>query len=107
MRRTRAEPIWAFLPVPRPTNRSAWADWSACHRPVWRSFHHGAAYIEMTLKESSLDKVAKSLAHATYSSGTDMGFPAGAQAYEQISVGGLVGLPQACVALISPRRGLY
>jgi hypothetical protein len=64
-----------------------------------------SAYIEMTLKESSLDKVAKSLAHATYSSGTDMGLPAGAQAYEQISVGGLVSLPQACVALISPRRG--
>jgi hypothetical protein len=64
-----------------------------------------SAYIEITLKESSLDKIAKSLAHATYSSGTDPGLPAGAQSYEQISVGGLVSLPQSCVALISPRRG--
>jgi len=64
-----------------------------------------SAYIEITLKESSLAKIAKSLAHATYSSGTDTGLPAGAQAYEQISVGGLVTLPQTPVALISPRRG--
>jgi hypothetical protein len=64
-----------------------------------------SAYIEVTLKESSLSKISKALAHSTYSSGSDAGLPAGAQAYEQITVGGLVSIPQAPVALISPRRG--
>ncbi|HLW80044.1 MAG TPA: hypothetical protein VKU44_10650 [Terriglobia bacterium] len=64
-----------------------------------------SAYIEVSLKESSLAKVAKGLAHATYSSGTDTGLPTGAQAYEEITLGGLVAIPQAPVALISPRRG--
>jgi hypothetical protein len=63
-----------------------------------------SAYIEITLKESSLAKIAKALAHSTYSSGTDTGLPSGAQAYEQVTVGGLVTIPQAAVALISPRR---
>jgi hypothetical protein len=45
------------------------------------------------------------LEHGTFSSGTDAGLPAGAQTYEQITVGGLVALPTAPVALISPRRG--
>ncbi|HKS97517.1 MAG TPA: hypothetical protein VJV74_15490 [Terriglobia bacterium] len=64
-----------------------------------------SAYIEVSLKESSLSKVAKALAHSSYSSGTDTGLPSGAQAYEEITVGGLVAIPQAPVALISPRRG--
>ena len=64
-----------------------------------------SAYIEATLKESSLLKISKGLAHATYASGTDTGLPAGAQNYEQLSVGGIVTVPQASVALISPRRG--
>lgn len=63
------------------------------------------AFIEVTLKESSLAKIIKMLAHGTYSSGTDTGLPAGAQAYEEITVGGLVALPTAPVALVSPRRG--
>ncbi len=63
------------------------------------------AYIEAMLKESALIKVLKALAHATYSSGTDAGLPVGAQAFEQLTVGGLVALPQAALALISPRRG--
>ena len=64
-----------------------------------------SAYIEVTLKESSLAKLSKGLAHATYSSGSDAGLPSGAQAYEEITVGGLVTIPQAPVVLISPRRG--
>jgi len=64
-----------------------------------------SAYIEATLKESSLVKISQGLAHAVYISGADPGLPAGAQNYEQLSVGGLVTLPQAPVALISPRRG--
>ncbi len=63
------------------------------------------AFIEVTLKESGLAKVIKMLEHGTYSSGTDTGLPAGAQTYEEITVGGLVTLPTASVALISPRRG--
>jgi hypothetical protein len=63
-----------------------------------------SAYIEVSLKESSLAKIAKALAHASYSSGTDTALPTGAQAYEEITVGGLVAIPQAPIALISPRR---
>jgi hypothetical protein len=63
------------------------------------------ASIEVSLKESSLDKIIKMLAHGTYSSGADTGLPEGAQAYEQLTVGGLVQLPTAPIALISPRRG--
>jgi hypothetical protein len=64
-----------------------------------------SAYMEVTLKESSLMKISASLAHSSYTSGTDTGLPAGAQNYEEITVGGLVTIPQAAVALISPRRG--
>src|SRR5579863_3477952 len=64
-----------------------------------------SAYIEVTLKESALAKVAAGLAHATYSAGTDTGLPVGAQNYEEITVGGLLTIPQCAVALISPRRG--
>ncbi len=63
------------------------------------------ANIELSLKESSLAKIIKMLEHGTYTSGTDTGLPAGGQAYEAITVGGLVQLPTAPVALISPRRG--
>jgi hypothetical protein len=64
-----------------------------------------SAYMEVTLKESALAKIGAGLAHATYSSGTDTGLPAGAQNYEEITVGGLVRIPQSGIALISPRRG--
>jgi hypothetical protein len=64
-----------------------------------------SAYMEVTLKESAVAKIAAGLAHGTYSSGTDTGLPAGAQNYEEITVGGLVKIPQSAIALISPRRG--
>ena len=64
-----------------------------------------SAYVEVTLKESALAKISAGLAHAAYTSGTDTGLPAGAQNYEEITVGGLVKIPQAAIALISPRRG--
>lgn len=64
-----------------------------------------SAYLEVTLKESALNKIAASLAQASFTSGTDAGLPAGAQNYEEITVGGLVKIPQAAVALVSPRRG--
>lgn len=63
------------------------------------------ASVEVTLKESSLAKIIKMLGHGTQTAGTDTSLPAGAQAYEEITVGGLIALPSAPVALISPRRG--
>src|SRR5437868_2104915 len=56
-----------------------------------------SAYLEVTLKESSLSKISKALAHAAYATGSDSGLPSGAQAYEEITVGGLVAIPQAPV----------
>jgi hypothetical protein len=63
------------------------------------------ATLDFSLKESSLGKISKFLGHGTYSSGTDTGLPAGAQAYEEITVGGLVQIPTAAIAITSPRRG--
>ena len=63
------------------------------------------AYIEMELKESDLFKVQIALTNAQYTAGVDTGLPAGAQNYQMITTGGLVGLPKYCVALVSPRRG--
>lgn len=64
------------------------------------------AYIETTLVESTLQKIAYALAHAQYSSGTDAGLPGGAQGYEEITTGGLVTIPKTCVAIVSPRRNI-
>lgn len=64
------------------------------------------ATITATLKESSLVKISKIVPHSTFSSGTDAGLPSGAQAYEQLTVGGLVPLGRAAVSLVSPRRGV-
>lgn len=64
-----------------------------------------SARLEINLKESSLIKITKGIPHSSFLSGTDTGLPAGAQAYEEITVGGLVALPQQPIALISPRRG--
>jgi hypothetical protein len=63
------------------------------------------ASLDFSLKESSLAKISKFLGHGAYSSGTDSGLPAGAQAYEEMTVGGLVQIPTAAIAITSPRRG--
>ncbi len=63
------------------------------------------AQIDCTLKESALAKVLTAVAHGTYASGTDTGLPAGVQAYEELTVGGLVAIAQRAIALVSPRRG--
>jgi len=62
------------------------------------------ADVSCVLKQSQLALLAKVFG-PTYASGTDTGLPAGAQAYEEIAQGGLVTIPQAPVAVISPRRG--
>ena len=63
------------------------------------------AYVEFTLKSSAFTKLIKFLGHATYSSGTDAGLPAGAQVYDEMTFGGLIAYPSRAVAVISPIRG--
>ena len=63
------------------------------------------AYIEFNLKESSLQKLYYAVAHTTYSAGSDSNLPAGATQYEELTAGGLIPLPQAAIAMVSPRRG--
>jgi hypothetical protein len=63
-----------------------------------------AASIEVTLKESDLAKLKNFIVNGTYTTGTDTGLPAGAQAYEEIAFGGTMAIPKISVAVISPRR---
>jgi len=63
-----------------------------------------AESIEVTLKESDLAKLKNFIVHGAYTTGTDTGLPAGAQAYEEISFGGILSIPKTSVAVISPRR---
>ncbi len=63
-----------------------------------------AEAIEVTLKESDLAKLKYFIAHGSFSSGTDSNLPAGSQAYEEISFGGIISVPKSSVAVISPRR---
>ncbi len=63
-----------------------------------------AASIEVTMKESDLDKLKNFIVHGSFASGTDAGLPAGAQEYEEISFGGTMAIPKTSVAVISPRR---
>jgi hypothetical protein len=63
-----------------------------------------AASIEVTLKESDLAKLKNFIVNGAYTTGTDTGLPAGAQAYEEIAFGGVLSIPKSSVAVISPRR---
>lgn len=63
-----------------------------------------AASIEVVLKESDLAKLKYFIVHGTYTTGTDTSLPAGAQAFEEISFGGVIAIPKTSVAVISPRR---
>lgn len=63
------------------------------------------AMFECTLSQSSLLLISTYLASSLYSSGTNSGLPSGAQNYEELTSGGLATIPQAPVAVISPRRG--
>jgi hypothetical protein len=63
-----------------------------------------AASIEVTLKESDLAKLKNFIVNGSYTTGTDTGLPAGAQAYEEIAFGGTMAIPKTSVAVISPRR---
>lgn len=63
-----------------------------------------AASIEVTLKESDLAKLKNFIVNGAYTTGTDTGLPAGAQAYEEIAFGGVLSIPKSSVAVVSPRR---
>jgi hypothetical protein len=73
--------------------------------PIDKVMTAETAYIEFSLKSSAFSKLIKFLGHATYSTGTDPGLPAGAQQYEKMTFGGLVAYPSHSVAVISPIRG--
>jgi len=60
--------------------------------------------LEVTMKESDLAKLKYFVQHGTFSTGTDTGLPAGAQAFEEIKFGGILAIPKTSVAVISPRR---
>jgi|YelNatPaOPRAMG01_1025707.scaffolds.fasta_scaffold14993_5 hypothetical protein len=63
-----------------------------------------AASIEVTLKESDLQKLKNYIVNGTFTTGTDASLPAGSQNYEEISFGGLMAIPKTSVAVISARR---
>jgi len=63
-----------------------------------------AASIEVTLKESDLQRLQNYIVHGTFSTGTDSSLPTGSQSYEEISFGGLMAIPKTSVAVISARR---
>ena len=63
-----------------------------------------AESIEVTLKESDLAKLKYFIVHGTFTTGTDTGLPVGAQAYEEISFGGIMSIPKTSIAVISARR---
>jgi len=60
--------------------------------------------IDVTIKQSNLANLINFFPPGTFSTGTDTNQPAGAQAYEQITFGGIIPVPKLGVAVISPRR---
>lgn len=60
--------------------------------------------IDVTIKQSNLANLISFFPPGAFSTGTDLSQPAGAQAYEQITFGGIVPVPKIGVAVISPRR---
>lgn len=63
-----------------------------------------AESIEVTMKQSDLANLKNFVVHGLFATGTDSGLPAGFQAYEEISFGGVIAIPKTSVAVISPRR---
>jgi len=62
------------------------------------------AEIEVDMKESDMAKVAQYFAGGIYNAGTELGLPAGVQAFQELTHGGLVAVPKLSMAVISPRR---
>jgi hypothetical protein len=65
----------------------------------------GDAYeIDMEVKQSDLNLLRNYFPLGTFAAGTDAGLPAGFQQYEEISFGGIIPIPQTCIAVISQRK---
>ncbi|MGC2234259.1 MAG: hypothetical protein WBA09_22350 [Candidatus Acidiferrum sp.] len=62
------------------------------------------AEIEVDMKETDIAKIAQYFAGGIYNAGNDLGLPAGAQAFQELSHGGLIAVPKLSMAVISPRR---
>jgi hypothetical protein len=60
--------------------------------------------IDVTIKQSNLANLINFFPPGTFSTGTDTSQPSGAQAYEQITFGGIIPVAKIGVATISPRR---
>lgn len=71
--------------------------------PVGQRLIGETAKITGTLRELNMQVITRALPNATYSSGTDVNLPAGAQSYEEVTFGGLVIVPLFCVVILSPR----
>jgi hypothetical protein len=71
--------------------------------PLDRRVTQEKAKITMTLRELNLAVAKLAVPNAAYTSGTDTTYPAGAQSYEEIGVGGILSVPAPCVCLVSPR----
>ena len=64
----------------------------------------GAGEIEVDMKETNIEKVAQYFAGGIFNSGTEVGLPAGVQAFAELSHGGLMAVPKLSMAVVSPRR---
>lgn len=75
--------------------------------PIRRMAVDIKASISVDLMQSELDLFARSLAAASYTTGTNSLYPSGAQAYEQISGGGVSSpfVPKVCVVAVMPKPG--
>jgi len=60
--------------------------------------------IDVNIKQSNLANLISFFPPGTFSTGTDANQVSGAQAYEQITFGGIIPVPKLGVAVVSPRR---
>lgn len=59
--------------------------------------------LEAEMMETDYKKLRAYITNGLFANGSDSGLPVGAQAYEEISFGGLMQVPRLSVAIISPR----
>lgn len=77
--------------------------------PLQRVSSDIKANITIDLMQSELDFIARALAAAQFTTGTDTGFVSGAQAYEMITGGGLNSplVPKVCVVAVMQKPGWF
>jgi hypothetical protein len=71
--------------------------------PIGQRLVGEEARLSATLRELQMTTVARGLANAVYTSGTNPNFASNTQSYEEVSFGGLVMIPLPCLVLASPR----